>query len=165
MPKKVLLENHLSPEELWTRYRNASNSIARSHYQILWLLATGKNTLQVAEVTGYSRAWVYQIMGRYNQQGIDGLGDKRRHNQGQEPLLDDVQQAQLHQVLLTPAPDDGLWNGRKVADWMSQITGKKVSRHRGWEDLRQMEYVLRVPRPEHQESSRLEQSEWKKNSI
>lgn len=165
MPKKVVILNHLSPEELWFRYRSAKNSIERSHYQIIWLLAEGKNASEVAEVTGYSRAWVYQIINRYNQQGIEGLGDKRSNNQGHLPLLNDVQQAQLHQVLLTPPPDRGLWNGRKVAEWMSLITGNKISRVRGWEYLKQMEYSLRVPRPEHQESSQLEQSEWKKNSI
>ena len=50
-----------------------------------------------------------------------------------------------------------------VAEWMSEITGQKVSRMRGWEDLKQMEYTLKVPRPEHQKISRQEQIEWKKN--
>jgi transposase len=165
MPKKIVLKNHLSPEELWIRYRDTKNPIERSHYQIIWLLAQGKNTEEVAEVTGYSRTWIYQIMSRYNQQGVEGLGDKRSNNQGQKPLLNDVQQAQLHQVLLTPPTDNGLWNGRKVAEWIGQIIGRKISRVRGWEYLKQMEYGLRVPRPEHQESSLKEQSEWKKNSI
>ncbi len=49
--------------------------------------------------------------------------------------------------------------------WMSEITGKKVSRIRGWEYLKQMEYTLKVPRPEHEESSLSEQQEWKKNLI
>ena len=77
-------------------------------------------------------------------------------------MLNDVQQAQLHQVLANPAADAGLWNGRKVAEWMSQVTGKKVSRMRGWEYLKQMEYSLKVPRPEHLEISLVEQQEWKK---
>ena len=63
---------------------------------------------------------------------------------------------------MSPASDGGLWNGRKVAEWMSQITGKEVTRMRGWEDLKQMEYSLRVPRPEPQEISIEEQQEWKK---
>ena len=67
--------------------------------------------------------------------------------------------------MLSPAPNGGLWNGRKVAEWMSQMTGKKVTRMRGWEYLKQMEYSLRVPRPEHQEISLEEQQEWKKNSF
>jgi hypothetical protein len=58
-----------------------------------------------------------------------------------------------------------LWNGRKVAEWMSEVTGKKVSRMRGWEYLKQMEYTLKVPRAQHQESSWSEQQEWKKNLV
>ncbi len=34
-----------------------------------------------------------------------------------------MQQAQLWQVLQEKAPDRGLWNGRKVADWLSEVTG------------------------------------------
>ena len=163
MPKKLVGGNHLSTQELFSRYRQANHVTLKSHYQIIWLLSTSKTPKQVAQITGYSQTWIYQLMNRYNQQGEKGLGDLRSYNRGKEPLLNDVQQAQLHQVLTFSAPDVRLWNGRKVAEWMSEITGQKVSRMRGWEDLKQMEYTLKVPRPEHQEISRQEQIEWKKN--
>ncbi len=54
-----------------------------------------------------------------------------------------MQQAQLWQVLSDKAPDSGLWNGRKVADWLSELTGKRISRYRGSEYLKQMTYRLR----------------------
>lgn len=165
MPKKLVLSQHLSTQELFNRYRSTSNVIQKSHYQIIWLLSTSKTPKQVAETTGYSQTWIYQLINRYNQQGEEGLGDLRASNLGKEPLLNDIQQAQLHQVLTSPAPDGGLWNGRKVAEWMSEIAGKKVSRMRGWEYLKQMEYSLKVPRPEHQEISLQEQQDWKKNST
>lgn len=44
-----------------------------------------------------------------------------------------------------PAPDGGLWNGRLVADYLSEILGITVSRQQGWEYLKQMEFRLRVP--------------------
>ena len=66
-------------------------------------------------------------------------------------------------MLTNHAADGGLWNGRKVAEWMSLVTSKKVSRMRGWEYLKQMEYSLKVPRPEHDEISLAEQQSWKKN--
>ena len=34
----------------------------------------------------------------------------------------------LWQVLQQPPPDGALWNGRKVADWMSELKGEKVCR-------------------------------------
>ncbi len=163
MPKKVSLSQHLSTQELLNRYRNASKIIEKSHYQVIWLLSTGKTIKQVAETTNYTQTWIYQLINRYNEQGEEGLGDLRASNLGKEALLNDLEQAQLHQVLTNPAADGGLWNGRKVAEWMSEVTGKKVSRMRGWEYLKQMEYSLKVPRPEHDEISLAEQQSWKKN--
>ncbi len=69
----------------------------------------------------------------------------------------------MWQVLQTPAPDGGLWNGRKVADWLSELTQQQISRQRGWEILRQMSFRLRVPRPAHTEADPVEQEAWKKN--
>lgn len=138
MPKKLSLSQYLSTPELLNRYRNASSVILKSHYQVIWLLSTGKTPKQVAEITSYSQTWIYQLINRYNHQREKGLGDLKASNKGKEPLLNDIQQAQLHQVLTTPAADGGLWNGREVAEWMSEITGKKVRRIRVWEYLKQM---------------------------
>ena len=120
---------------------------------------------EVAKVIGYSKPWIYEIMARYNEKGREGRGDFRKHNVGKEPLLSEYQEAQLHQALTNPPADGGLWNGRKVAELMSLITGKEISRVRGWEYLKQMEYTLKVPRPQHLEVSLTEQLEWKKNSL
>jgi transposase len=57
------------------RYRQATEAIKRSHYQIIWLLATGKKPQEVAQVTGYTRIWIYQLVKRYNQFGTSALGD------------------------------------------------------------------------------------------
>ena len=96
------------------------------------------------------------IVKRYNEWGTKSLGDQRHHNQEQEAILTDWQQAQLCQVLCEKSPDGGLWNGLKVADWLSELTRRQVSRHRGWEYLKQMTFRLRVPRLEHVESDPLE---------
>ena len=102
--------------------------------------------------------------------GIEGLGDwpvatlreRRQNNPGAKPLLDEIQTAQLLQTIQQPAPDGGLWNGRKVADLMSDLLERPVSPQRGWEYLKAMEYRLRVPRPENQQADRIEQEAWKK---
>lgn len=41
----------------------------------------------------------------------------------------------LWQRLQTPPPDGGLWNSRKVAEWMSEFLERPVSKQRGWEYL------------------------------
>jgi hypothetical protein len=92
------------------------------------------------------------------------LEDGRQDNPGAAPLLDDIQQANLWQALKGSAPDGGLWNGRKVADYLSQLIGQPISRQQGWEDLKQMRMRLPVPRLQHQEADPEEQEGWKKNS-
>ncbi len=87
---------------------------------------------------------------------------RRKNNPGGKPLLDEVQTAQLLQVIQGQAPDGGLWNGRKVADWMSEILDCQVSPQRGWEYLKGMEYRLRIPRPENKQADPIEQEAWKK---
>jgi transposase len=152
MPKRITIAPHLSPEELQARFRQAKTTTQAHHYQIIWLLAMGKTTAEVMAVTGYSRGWIYELVWGYNHLGPESLGDQRCQNTDRDPLLNDVEQAQLWQVLQQPPPDGGLWNGRKVADWMSELKGEKICRQRGWEYLKSMKFRLRVARPEHQES-------------
>jgi hypothetical protein len=52
MPKRITIQPHLSLDELEIRYRGAKDPIERSHYQIIWLLACGRATEEVADVTG-----------------------------------------------------------------------------------------------------------------
>lgn len=162
MPKRLTLSPHLTVEELEQSYRTAQSVTERSHYQILWLLAKGKLSEEVAEVTGYSRSWIYELVRSYNRMGVAALGDLRRHNRGAAPKLDDVQQANLLQAIRGPGLDGGLWNGRKVADYLTEVLGQPVSRQQGWEYLKQMELRLRVPRPQHQDSDGEVQQAWKK---
>lgn len=162
MPKRITITPHLSLEELERRYRQAKTPIEHSHYQIIWLLAQGRRTEDVAAITGYSRIWIYELVWGYNRIGPETLGDGRHVNPGATPLLDDVQQANLWQALRGPAPDGGLWNGRKVAEYLSELIGQSISRQQGWEYLKQMRMRLRVPRPSHQEADPNEQEVWKK---
>ena len=115
-------------------------------------------------MTGYSKTWVYELVRSYNQEGEAALGDQRRHNKGgSPPILDDTMQAQLFQALEHDPPEGGQWNGRKVADWLSERLGRKIHRQRGWELLKQMEFKRKKPRPEHiNAASEEEQREWKK---
>jgi hypothetical protein len=45
------------------------------------------------------------LVKRYNQWGPSGLGDRRSQNQGSKPLIEDIEQAQLWQVLQDNSPD------------------------------------------------------------
>ncbi len=165
MPKKLKLEQHHSVEELSKLYRQASDPIERTRWQVIWLLACGYRAEEVAKVTKYRRGSIYKIVGRYNQLGVDGLKDKRHEHLGTETLGSEMEQALLWQALQEPPPDDGLWNGRKVVDWMSNHLDCPIHPQRGWEYLRAFEMRIKVPRPAHELADSVEQENWKKNSY
>lgn len=162
MSKNLQITPHLSLEELEQRYRQAKNGIERSHYYIIWLLAQGKLTREVSELTGYSRSWVYELAWSYNRQGPGALGDKRHNNPGSKPLLSEQQQMQLWEVLQQPPADGGTWTGPKVADWMSNLLGKRIHPQRGWEYLRKLGLHRRRPRLVQEEPKSVDDSGRKK---
>ena len=166
MPKRVRVEQHLSTEKLQERYREAKEPVERSHYQIVWLLSQGKPTREVAEATGYSAEWIREVAKRYNEAGADGLGDGRRKNPGgaARALLTPEQRQELGKALQNPPEDGGLWNSRKVADWIAAKTGREVGVQRGWEHLRGLGYTPQVPRPVHALADPAEQDEFRGNS-
>lgn len=95
MNKRIAVEAHLSIEELESHYRRAKDPIERSHWQIIWLLAQGKPTAEIAEVTGYGVAWIRTLAHWYNEEGSEGLGDGRHRNPGGKFLLSSEQQQRL----------------------------------------------------------------------
>lgn len=145
MPKRIIIEPHLTLEELEARYRRAKDSVERSHYQIIWLLAQGRPSEEVASITGYSRSWIYELVWGYNRVGPETLGDKRHDLPGAEPLLNEEQQQLLHQVVQALPEEGGRWNGTKVAGWMSQQLGRPINRQRGWEYLKLIRYRMQTP--------------------
>jgi transposase len=168
MPKKIKLEPHLGSEELENRYRKARDPVLRSHYQILWLISEGKTTTRVMEATGYSRGWIQQLARRYNASGPEALGDRRHRNPGakERALLSADQQEELREALKEPPPDGGMWNSRKVGEWIERRTGRVVSqkKQRGWEYLKRLRQSPKVPRPHHHKADEREQEAFKKGS-
>lgn len=165
MPRHITLDPHLSVVELQQRYRQADDPVERTHFQMLWLLGSGRTTAQVAEVIGYSPHWVRQLVARYNHSGPDAMGDRRQKNPGGRPLLSPEQRAELDQALAQPPGDGGLWDSRKVADWMASRTGRTVSPQRGWDYLRLLGYSPQVPRPRHRKADADAQEQFKKNAA
>ena len=145
--RRLQLTPHLSLDELEQRYRRADDPVARSQWQIVWLLAGGTATAAVARSTGYSVNWIREVARRYRETGPAGIGDRRHANPGARPLLDTEQQAQLQAALAGPAPDGGLWTCRSVAAWMSAVLGRPVSTQRGWEWMRRVGFTPQRPRP------------------
>lgn len=147
------------------RYRAASDPVERSQWQMLWQLALGKTPAVVAELTGYHVTHVRKVLHRYNDEGPDGVGDRRHSNPGRELALTPAEQDELRAALLTPPADGGVWTSQKVADWLGLKRGKPVNVARGWEWLKRLGFRLRTPRPRHKQADLEAQEEFKKTSL
>ena len=159
---------HATTEELENRYKKAKDPVERSHHQIVWLLSEGKRTEEVSEVTGYSPGWVRRVARRYNERGVDALGDRRHSNPGGRgrALLDEAGEEELLVALQGPPPASvggGMWSGPKVALWIAKRNGvEKVHVQRGFEYLRRARYSPQVPRPSNARAEYSEKEAFKK---
>ena len=164
MARRLVIAPHLTVTELEQRYRGAGDPVARSQWQILWLLADGMPTTEVARVTGYSVRWIQELARRYRA-GPQAIGDRRHGNPGAAPLLNREQQAQLRGALAGSAPDGGIWTCRSVAAWMSQTLGRPVSPQRGWEWMRRLGFTPQRPRPKETRADPTAQEAFKKGGL
>ena len=163
MASRLYLAPHLTTEELGHRYKTMTDGLERSHLHIIWLLSQGHAGKYVAEVTGYSQNWVSKILWRYNDHGLDGLGDRRHDNPGATPLLNQAELEQLRDAVSEPPPDGGVWSGRKVARWMAGKLGRLIAPQRGVEYLRRLDLTPQLPRPCNPKQNIYEQEAFKKN--
>lgn len=162
---KITLAPHLGTEELKQRYRACDDPKEARRWHALWLFSTGKSIGEVSELVGFHRNWVRTFFKRYNEQGPDAVVDQHTVNPGgRAPYLPPDQQQELEHAVAGPAPDGGLWTGPKVAAWIAERTGRHIYPQLGWVYLQKLNFVLREPRPQHQNAaSEEEQAAWKKS--
>ena len=54
MPKRLTIACHYKTDELLNKYRQEKDPVTIRQYQIIWLLASGKKSEEVAQTTGYT---------------------------------------------------------------------------------------------------------------
>src|SRR5258708_35677611 len=97
--RRIHLKEHQTVAEIEKRYGTAGEGIERSQWQIIWLLANGRESEAVREATGYSLPWIRTIARGYNAEGADGIGGQRHHNPGRRGALNTRQQQQLQKLI------------------------------------------------------------------
>ena len=158
------LINHLSIEEIERQFRKCRDGRIKSRWQAIWLRMQKKTTTEVSKIVSCKPDWVRRLVRRWNIAGPDGLKDGRAAN-GRAPLLSTAQQSALLEALIKPAPDGGLWNSNKVAQWICEQVGRPVPSKRGWIYLKELGFTSQTPRPRHREADKLSQQQFKKNSV
>jgi transposase len=162
MPRRISIQGELSVADLEQRYRQAADPVARSQWQIVWLLAQGEASAAVARTTSYSVTWIRTVARRYNAQGVAGIGDQRHANPGGPRLLRGEQEQALDQALEGAAPDGGRWTAAKVARWIGECVGRPVRVATGWTYLRRLDRRRYRPRPQHVKADAAAQAAFKK---
>ena len=152
MPKRIEVKPYLRVEELRTCYLDAEDSIERTRWQAIWLIAQGRSSDEVAEVTGRKAQWVQRTVRRFNAEPQTGVADRRHENRGKRPLLCLNDRQALEVALEGAAPDGGSWSGPKVALWMGELLGRSIRPQRGWDALRRVGFTVQRPRPHHQQA-------------
>ena len=66
MTGRIQIEGYLSAEALRERYWGADDLVARSHFHIIWLMASGSSVSECAAASGYSVRWIEILVRRYN---------------------------------------------------------------------------------------------------
>jgi hypothetical protein len=138
MPRRIRLHPFLTVLKLHDRYRHAHDSVERSRWRFLWLLARGLTATAIAHVTGYAAYWIGKITGRYNVAAPVGMGDQRHRARDPHVMLNDEQQAALRAAIAAPQPAGDGWCGRTVAAWMSARLDRRGSRQVAWRVLRRL---------------------------
>src|SRR5712691_2767808 len=166
MARRIHLQPHLSVDELERRYRTAKEPNERTWWQILWLLAQGRTATELSAVIGYRAYWIGQIAKRYNEEGPDGMHN-RRHTTSYRPppVLSPALQEELRQALAAAAAKHAHWTGQEVAAWMAQRLGRPVSYHLGWSYLVRLKHTQQVPRPRHALADTEQQGAFKKTLV
>jgi hypothetical protein len=61
-------------------YPKASDPVLRTHLLMVWRISLGDSIREVARMVGYSEKWTREIAGRYESEGVEGLGERRHGN-------------------------------------------------------------------------------------
>jgi transposase len=164
MSNHVTLQSHLTSAKLEERYRSAKEPNERSWWQILWLVSQGRSGREVATVTGYSPYWIGQIAKRYNQDGPDGMHN-RRHTTSHRapPALNVAQQEELRATLAAAVARRQRWTGYDVAAWISERLGRPVAYSLGYAYLQRLKHSQQLPRPQHVQADPAAQERFKKS--
>jgi transposase len=166
MARRIHLQPHLSIDELEHRYRTAKEPNERTWWQIVWLLAQGRTATELSSIIGYRAYWIGQIAKRYNEQGHEGMHNRRHPTSYRPaPVLSAEQQEELRTELAQAATRRQYWWTRDVAAWMSERLGRPVSYGLAWSYLVKLRNSLQLPRSHHALADSEEQEQFKKTSA
>ena len=119
--------------ELWQAYQASTCAVERRRLHILALLAGGRTRAEVLAITRYSVPGYVELVHRYNDEGLDGLRDRRHRNSGAPTLLSEAEVLLLAQTLRADYAQGIVWNGAQVQAWIKTTLGKDLYLSRAYD--------------------------------
>ena len=140
----------------------------KDHRTQMRLLAIVKaSELSIGEVSSFlsvSRNTVARWIKNFRDHGVEGLIDRPRgHNPSK---LNNKHKSQISQWLTTQKNSDGehvYWTLKKIQFEIKKEFGVSISQTPLWHHLRNMGFVMKVPRPVHAKADPEAQETFKKN--
>ena len=136
-------------QEVARRFEQTRDADTRLRYQMILLAAEGRTAPQIAPLVRRSRATVERVLGRYLQEGPDGVPYRRRP--GRPRAASPTWDAELRRVIdrdphLVGVPS-AVWTLRLLRDYLEQVTGHRTSLETVRQAMRRADY--RCKRPVH----------------
>ena len=132
----------------------------------LALVLDGRPRTEAAELNGMDRQTLRDWVHRYNALGVEGL--KSRHAPGRPPALNDLQMAELLEIVLAgPDPEiDGVvrWRCEDLKAVVARRFAVEVHGHTVARWLHEMDLTRLQPRPVHPKKNPQAEMDFKKNS-
>lgn len=163
MPKKLVLEKHLTKQQLRRKYLSCQHSQEKKRWQALTLMADGEIANTVAKQLGMSANWISETVHRYNDGGAAGVKNKSK-NQSSKTLTA-AQVKQLECLIESGKTEQQrLWSATQIKHWVADTTGTEIHRATAWRMFAKLNFSRQIPRPGHQARAGAEaQTEFKKS--
>lgn len=153
--------SHHSVEELRMLARRERSGPQRTRLQIISLAMQGHTAPQIARTLDASRRSVQEWVRRYNQQGLEGLVDRRGGNR-RHLTHEQEQQIIAYVDRLAADPREGVRRGQDLRRWIEQQFHVLYSLNGIYELLHRLGYSCLMPRPRHAKADPAAQEAFKK---
>jgi transposase len=152
---------HHSLEALRQVAKRERDALLRIRIQIIILATQGRTAPQISQALSMSRRNLQRWVKLYNDQGLEGLKDRRG---GNHRHLKTDQEQQIADYLTSTAADprDGVRRGEDLRRWIEGQFGVVYSLTGAYDLLHRLGFSWLMPRPRHAKASKEAQDEFKK---
>lgn len=158
-----VIEHH-SLKELQSLTKKQRTASLHLKLRAIILARRGWTAPQIAEALGKGRRSVQRWIAAYNEDGLDGLQDRRG---GNHRLLTPMQEEQLksHLDALAEDPHDGIRHAADLQPWLEQQFHVTYSLSGLYALLHRLGYSWLMPRPRHPKADPAAQEAFKKSAA